>query len=136
MTAPLPPSGPATAVPASGGSGVAVPTSAGVTARCLSGVFLVVYPPGDNPVRSACLHMGTTVAITLMAIRGTTWSALTDSNPAVAAIIDQVDPDGSRRDSVLLLRPGTVTFTSASSYTPDPHGPPSRLWSLTLTIVP
>ena len=113
-----------------------MPTSTGVTGRCLSGVFSVVYPPGDNPVRSACLRMGTTVVITLMAIRGTTWSAPTDTNPAVATITDQVDPDGTRHDSVLLLRPGTVTFTSASSYTPDPHGPPSKLWSLTLTIVP
>jgi hypothetical protein len=111
-------------------------TSAGVARRCLSGVFSVVYPPGDNPVRSACLQMGTTVEITLTAIGGTTWSRPTDSDPTVAAFTDRVDPGGTRHDSVQLLRPGTVTFTSASTYTPDPHGPPSRLWSLTLTIVP
>lgn len=102
----------------------------------MSGVFLVVYPPGDNPVRSACLHLGTTVNITLAATGGTRWSAPTDSNPAVAAVTDQVDADGTRHDTVQLLRPGTVTLASASTYTPDPHGPPSRLWSLTLTIVP
>jgi len=61
--------------------------------------------------------------------------APTDSAPTVAAITDQVDPDGSRHERVQLLRPGTVTLTSASTYTLDPHGPPSRLWTLTLTIV-
>jgi hypothetical protein len=126
----------ATATLGPGGSGSSMPTSTSVTGRCLSGVFFVVYPPGDNPVRSACLHMGTNVTIMLVAIGGTVWSAPTDSNPAVAAITDQVDSDGTRHDSVQLLRPGTVTLTSASTYTPDPHGPPSRLWSLTLTIVP
>lgn len=113
-----------------------MPTSAGVAGRCVSGVFSVVYPPGDNPVRSACLHLGTTVDIMLMAIGGTTWSRPTDSDPVVATITDETDPSGTRHDTVQLLRPGTVTFTSASTYTPDPHGPPSRLWSLTLTIVP
>jgi hypothetical protein len=80
--------------------------------------------------------MGTTVDITLMSIGGTTWSKPTDSDPAVATITDRMDPAGTRHDSVQLLRPGTVTFTSAGTYTPDPHGPSSRLWSLTLTIVP
>jgi hypothetical protein len=80
--------------------------------------------------------MGTVVAIELLALRGVTWSAPTDSNPGVAAITDQVVPMGTRQDHVTLLRPGTVTFTSASTYTPDPYGPPSRQWTLTLTIVP
>ncbi len=113
-----------------------MPNSASATGGCLSGVFSVVYPPGDNPVRSACLHMGTNVSVMLVAVGGTVWSAPTDSNPAVAAITDRVDSNGTRHESVRLLRPGTVTFTSASTYTPDPYGPPSRLWSLTLTIVP
>jgi hypothetical protein len=96
----------------------------------------VVVPTTDNPVRSACLHLGTAVEIELLALRGVTWSAPTDSNPSVASISDQVLPIGTRHDHVTLLHPGTVTFTSASTYTPDPSGPPSRLWTLTLTIVP
>lgn len=110
--------------------------SPGASGRCLSGAFMVVYPPGDNPVRSACVHLGTTVGVVLQAAGGTTWSALTDSDPAVAAVTDRVGADGTRHDGVVLLRTGTVTFTSVSTYIPDPHGPPSRLWSLTLTVVP
>lgn len=110
--------------------------SPGGSGRCLSGAFRVVYPPGDNPVRSACVHLGTVVGVVLQAVGGTTWSALTDSDPAVAEVTDRVGADGTRHDSVVLLRAGTVTFTSVSTYIPDPHGPPSRLWSLTLTVVP
>ncbi len=96
----------------------------------------MIYPATDNPVRSACLHMGTTVNIELLALRGVTWTAPTDSDPSVATVTDQVTPPGTRHDHVTLLRPGTVTFTSASSYTPDPSGPVSRQWALTLTVVP
>ncbi|MGW1056056.1 hypothetical protein ACWDBD_02265 [Streptomyces sp. NPDC001118] len=31
---------------------------------------------------------------------------------------------------------GTANLTSADTYTPDPHGPPSRAWQLMLTAVP
>lgn len=80
--------------------------------------------------------MGTSVEIELLALRGVTWSAPTASDPSVASITDQVEPIGTRHDQVKLLRPGTVTFSSSSTYNPDPHGPPSRLWTLTLIIVP
>jgi hypothetical protein len=111
-------------------------SSLGNPGKCLSGTFAVVVPTTDNPVRSACLHMGTTVEIEFLALRGVTWSAPTVSNPSVASISDQVEPIGTRHDQVRLLRPGTVTFTSSSTYNPDPSGPPSKLWSLTLTVVP
>ena len=110
-------------------------SSLGNPGECLSGTFAVVVPTTDNPVRSACLHMGTTVEIEFLALRGVTWSAPTVSNPSVASISDQVEPIGTRHDQVRLLRPGTVTFTSSSTYNPDPSGPPSKLWSLTLTVV-
>lgn len=100
----------------------------------------MVVPTTDNPVRSTCLHMGTTVELEFLALRGVTWSAPTVSNPSVASINDQVEPIGTRHDQARLLRPGTVTFTSTSTSTsankPDPSGPPSKLWSLTLTVVP
>jgi len=103
---------------------------------CLSGTFSVIYPATDNPPRSACLHMGTTVNVELLALRGVTWSVPSNSDPSVASVTDEVTPPGTRHDHVMLLRPGTVTLTSASTYNPDPHGPPSRQWTLTLTIVP
>lgn len=95
----------------------------------------MVVPTTDNPVRSACLHMGTAVAIELLSLRGTSWSAPTNSDPTVAAVTDQVTPVGTRHDQVKLLRPGTVTFTSTSR-SPNPEGPPPAVWTLTLTIVP
>lgn len=96
----------------------------------------MVYPASDNPLRSACVHMGTTVNIELMALRGTTWTAATPSDPGIASVTDQVTNGGTRRDSVRLLKPGTVVLSSTSSYGPDPHGPASQRWTLTLTIVP
>jgi hypothetical protein len=96
----------------------------------------VVVPTTDNPVRSACLHLGTSVELEFIALRGVTWSAPVASDPSVASISDQVEPIGTRRDQVRLLRPGTVTFSSSSNYNADPHGPASRLWTLTLTVVP
>jgi len=111
-------------------------TSTSGSATCLSGTFSVIFPATDNPVRSACLHMGTAVDIKLLALRGVTWSTPTVSDPSVATLSEQVTPPGTRHDQVKLLRPGTVTFTSASTYNPDPHGPPSRMWTLTLTVVP
>lgn len=96
----------------------------------------MVVPTTDNPVRSACLHLGTTVEIELLALRGVTWSAPAVSNPSVATVTDQVVPVGTRHDHVTLLRPGTVVLTSVSTYGPDPSGPPSRTWTLTLTVVP
>ena len=96
----------------------------------------MVVPTTDNPVRSACLHLSTSVEIEFLALRGVTWSAPTVSDPSVAAVSDQVTPVGTRHDRLALLRPGTVTVTSVSSYKPDPYGPPSQQWSLTLTVVP
>jgi hypothetical protein len=96
----------------------------------------VVFPATDDPVRSACLHLGTAVSVELLALRGTTWAEPTVSDASVATIADEVTPPGTRHDRVTLLRPGTVTLTSASSFAPDPHGPPSTQWTLTLTVVP
>lgn len=111
-------------------------TSTGGPSKCLSGTFSVVFPGTDNPVRSACLRLGTSVTVELLALRGVTWSVPSVSDPSVASVSDQVSPPGTRHDHVTLIRPGTVTLTSASTYNPDPHGPPSRQWTLTLTIVP
>ncbi|NUP47914.1 MAG: hypothetical protein HOW97_11470 [Catenulispora sp.] len=113
-----------------------VPPPPSGPATCLSGTFSVVYPATDNPVRSACVHMGTAVNIELLALRGVTWTPAASSDLSVATVTDEVTPPGTRHDHVTLLRPGTVTFTSASTYNPDPHGPPTRQWTLTLTIVP
>lgn len=99
--------------------------------KCLSGTFAAVIPTTNNPVRSACLHMGTVVELEFIALRGVTWSAPVASDPSVASISDQVEPIGTRHDQVRLLRPGTVTLSSSST---DPRGP--RLWTLTLTVVP
>lgn len=108
----------------------------GGSGKCFSGTFSVIYPGTDNPVKNACVHMGTAVSIELLALRGVTWTAPTASDPSLVSVADQVTPPGTHHDQVTLLRTGTVTFTSASTYNPDPHGPPSRQWTLTLTIVP
>lgn len=114
-----------------------VTTSApGTSGKCLSGTVSVVYPAASNPLRSVCVHLGTAVNVELMAIRGTTWTAATPSDPSIATVTDQVGNGGTRYDSVRLLKPGTVTLSSVSTYGPDPHGPASQKWTLTVTVVP
>ncbi|EST34861.1 hypothetical protein M878_08335 [Streptomyces roseochromogenus subsp. oscitans DS 12.976] len=55
---------------------------------------------------------------------------------AVTVLDDRTAPDGTRSAAARAGSPGTAILSSADTYTPDPHGPPSRAWQLTLTVVP
>jgi hypothetical protein len=140
-----PPSG--TSAPASssassappGSSTSALPTSGGATPTrlCLSGTVTVLYPPADNPLRSTCVQVGTRIRITLKPPANHTWAPVTSSDREVVTVLDnEVIPDGTRTATARAAAPGAATLDSADTYTPDPHGPPSKQWQLTLTIVP
>jgi hypothetical protein len=111
------------------------PTSSS-TQTCRTNPLIIVYPPADSPLRSACLRMGVHARITLGAAGGWEWSPVVASVPAVVAVTDDVGPGHTHHVTVRPLHPGTVTLSSASSFTPDPHGPATQTWTLTLTIVP
>jgi hypothetical protein len=112
-------------------------TSSGATRLCLKGTVTVLYPPSDNPLRSTCIHVGTSIQITLRAPRNYSWAPVTSSAPSVVAVLgNQIAPDGTCAATARATASGTATLSSADTYTPDPHGPPSRPWQLTLTVVP
>lgn len=116
-----------------------MPTAAtGGSARlCLSGTVTVIYPAADNPLRTTCVHSGTTVHITLKPLPNYRWAPVTSSNTKVVGLLDDHPAaDGTRSATARAASAGTATLDSADTYTPDPHGPPSRGWHLTLTVVP
>jgi hypothetical protein len=128
--------------PSSGRSASAPPStpaasSGGSTRLCLGGTVKVLYPASDNPLRSACVHVGTRIQITLKPPANYRWAPVTSSAPKVVTVLDnQVAPDGTRSATARAAAAGTATLESADTYTPDPHGPPSKPWQLTLTVVP
>ncbi|WP_406470099.1 hypothetical protein [Streptomyces sp. NBC_01615] len=122
---------------ASAPAGTPAATSGGSARLCLSGTVTVLYPASDNPLRSTCVHVGTRIQITLKPPANYSWAPVTSSAPTVVTVLDnQIAPDGTRSATARAATPGTATLESADTYTPDPHGPPSRPWQLTLTVVP
>ncbi|MFB8128763.1 hypothetical protein [Streptomyces mirabilis] len=126
----------------SGGSTSASPgtratSSGGSTRLCLAGTVTVLYPASDNPLRSSCVHVGTRIQITLRPLRTYQWAPVTSSAPSLVTVLgNQIASNGTRIATARADSPGTATLNSADTYTPDPHGPPSHPWQLTLTVVP
>lgn len=104
---------------------------------CLSGTLRVLYPGSDNPLRSTCVHPGVEIVIALTAQHPYQWAPVVSSAPAVVTVMNsRTDPGGTTITTLRTLRPGTATLSSASTFTPDPHGPPSRGWQLLVTVGP
>ncbi|MEY9964739.1 hypothetical protein ABIA33_002781 [Streptacidiphilus sp. MAP12-16] len=122
---------PASPTPGSGG------VSAIPTRSCLSGAVRVRYPGADNPLRAVCVHIGTQITVTLNAVPSYTWSPVVSSNPGVVRMLGNHAADGGTLVEVARAEtPGTTTLTAADTFTPDPHGPPTRLWQLVVQVVP
>jgi hypothetical protein len=132
---PVPSHQPSTTPPS---SSTAPSTGRGSTRLCLSGTLRVLYPAADNPLHSSCVHTGAQIVITLRArTPAYRWAPVTSSAPAVVTVLsNDVADNGTRTATARASTPGTATLSSADTYTPDPHGPPSQAWQLTLTVVP
>jgi hypothetical protein len=88
-------------------------------------------------LRSVCIRVGGSVTITLTTTVGDRWTPPTSSSPALATVDDfHTDADGALHATVTARRPGTATLSAFESFIPDPGGPPSYMWSLTLNIEP
>ena len=112
------------------------PTATPATRACLAHVS-VLYPGSDNPLRAVCVRVGGTVTVTLTVTRGYRWMTPTSSSPAVATIGDvHIGSDGALYAIATARAPGTATLSATDSFTPDPYGPPSLLWTLTLAVEP
>ncbi|MGW7817780.1 hypothetical protein ACWGLF_06515 [Streptomyces puniciscabiei] len=112
-------------------------SATGSTRPCLSGTVTVLHPPADNSLRTTCVHVGTTLHLTLEPSANHSWAPVRSSNANTVTVLDgRTAPDGTRSATARAASTGTATLSSADSYTPDPHGPPSRAWRLILTVVP
>ncbi|TDU02545.1 hypothetical protein EDD99_0945 [Streptomyces sp. 846.5] len=123
---------PTPSTPASGTAIAPAPTRS-----CLSGALRVVYPGSDNPLRTVCVHVGTQVTITLVAVASYKWAPVTSSAPTVVRMLANHAADGGTLVEIgRVVSPGTATLSSTDTFTPDPHGPPSRAWQLVIRVVP
>lgn len=86
-----------------------------------------------QPPESVCLHVGTQLTVLLAASALGPWMAPTNSAPGVVAINSRHTNQGR----TVLVRAVTAGHATLSSQTvpADPHGPPSAVWTLTLTVV-
>ncbi|MEZ0064487.1 hypothetical protein ABIA32_000475 [Streptacidiphilus sp. MAP12-20] len=116
----------------------ATPTGPAPTpGTCLFGAVRIVYPGSDNPLRSVCVHAGSQITVTLNAVHSYKWAPIKSSDSAVVLMTGNHAAEGGTLVEVARAEsPGTATLSSADTFTPDPHGPPSRLWQLSVTVVP
>lgn len=122
--------------PATGTTVTTPPASPVPGGSCLRGVVRVLYPGADNPLRSVCVHVGTEITITLSAVPSYKWSPVLSSSPGVVLMTSNHAADaGTLVEVARAQSPGTATLTAADTFTPDPHGPPSRLWQLLVRVV-
>ena len=111
-------------------------TASASSRGCLADVS-VLYPGSDNPLRATCVHIGGTVTITLTASGGYRWMAPTSSAPAIAVVgAVRIDPNNTLHAVVTARASGTTTLSAYDYFFPDPNGPPSHRWTLTLTVEP
>ena len=94
-----------------------------------------VHHPGDPFTAALTLPVGSVLQVRLEPAAGYSWTTLTSSEPRCAEVTaTTVDADGTATATLTLRAPGAAALTATTSYQPDPHGPPTRLWRLTITI--
>ncbi|MCX3060550.1 hypothetical protein [Streptomyces beihaiensis] len=132
-----PPTLPTASASASVVSTTPEPPTGSAARRCGSGTMTVTHTPAGPLERRACAHTGTRIRIDLEPSTDHDWTPIASSDPAVASVVaDRAASGGTRTAEIRADSPGTAELISADTYTPDPHGPPSRRWRLTLTVVP
>jgi hypothetical protein len=101
-----------------------------------SGRLAFVYHPGDPWEVAWCVRAGSTITIGLGPARGYRWSAVSSSGVRLAEVTaTSTDPSGAAHAGVSVRGVGDAVLSAATWFTPDPHGPPTRLWRLALHIV-
>lgn len=94
----------------------------------------LVHRPGDAMHAEALLRPGDVLRVELHPAGGYRWSAVRSSDPNLAEPVGEVDASGVARFRVHALRPGSVVMTATTDHLGDPFGPPTRRWTLTLSI--
>ena len=89
----------------------------------------------DGPLPgSVCVPAGTELVITLEETRGYAWTAVESLHPKVVRVLRS--GRGPKVTAVArAAAAGEAELRWTSSFTGDPHGPPTLLWRLTVTVV-
>jgi hypothetical protein len=96
-----------------------------------------VHHPGDPWSAEVCVEAGARLRITLRPARGYRWTAVQSADPAVGSVTSStVEPDGTAVATVDAVGQGSVILRATTAFAGDPHGPPTRLWQLTLRVSP
>lgn len=108
-----------------------------VTPDCVTGQLDLTNSAATAPgLYRACVSAGTRVSIRIAPPVGA-WGPLNNDAADTVEIVDQqVAPSGELTASLVARSAGTSTLSATSIHTGDPHGPPSYLWSLRLTVKP
>jgi hypothetical protein len=104
--------------------------------NCLSGTVQVVYPSGDNPLRSVCVHVGSRIEITLRGAQGYPWRPVASSAPQVVGLTADSVSAGTVDATTQALAPGSAVLSATTRAAADPTGPMTKRWQLTVTVVP
>lgn len=105
----------------------------GVPPGCLAGKVELSYRLDGPRPGSVCVRAGTELVITLEETRGYAWTAVESSHPAVVRVLRSgLGPKVTARARA--VSPGDAELRWTSSFTGDPHGPPTLLWRLVVTV--
>ncbi|MCW2916946.1 MAG: hypothetical protein JWN52_5014 [Actinomycetia bacterium] len=105
-------------------------------ASCRSGQVVFVHHPGDPWEVAWCVKVGATITLTLEPGRGYRWTTVGTSAPRLAEVTaTETDRSGTGHATVSVHDAGEAVLSASTSFTPDPNGPPTRLWRLALHIV-
>lgn len=116
------------------GSGAGTPGSSGLPPGCRAGKVELSYRLDGPRPGSVCVRAGTELVITLEETRGYAWTAVESLHPTVV----RVQQSGRGPKVTAMARAvavGDAELRWTSSFTGDPHGPPTLLWRLAITVV-
>jgi hypothetical protein len=107
-------------------------------AGCATGHAQVYYKMGQPPPTALCVHVGTEIVLTLQGSPGYVWTPMTSTVPGIVSVAARTT-DGVAAASAATghaLTVGDAELRSAASFSGDPHGPPTLMWSLIVRVVP
>jgi hypothetical protein len=130
---------------AAGSAGSAVPQTAALSGSaadeptsvrgCKSGRVELSYRLDGPKQGRVCVRAGAELIITLRESPGYAWSAVESMSPRVVTV-SRSSHGASATATARATHAGMAELRWTSQFTGDRFGPPTRLWRLTVTVVP
>jgi hypothetical protein len=90
----------------------------------------------NTPAPSVCVHVGALLNVASEANRLQPWLPVQSSDPQVISCTSTQHPDGSVSATCTAHRPGAAMLVATTGpFAGDPHGPPQRSWTASVTVV-